>query len=597
MQFPATEFYKQHFWWILISIAIFALGIRLVSIDHNLPYQIIADEGSDLTTSVRLLQGELPQRHVRYHRSLIAYSNMIPIAGVFVVNYIDGDVQNIADFQDLYFTNRAEFIWATRLWMSFLTSLAILITGLSGSIINRKVGLLAALILCLNGFFFHTSLFALPDALGACMTALAIWMMMRVWNYRRTHDYVLMSLALSLVMLAKLQAAPIGIAFLIAHAYISYENVKGDWKRLPLAYIGDKNFWIAAIVGIIGNILFNPLAFIYLNDFIYEITRLEGMFYSNVKVPFSYRIDFTIQEITNVILIVWRWITVLMLIAFIAIWKHRRQAPYVMVLAMMLLITYTVLSTRISPLSHFYYWNPNVIIMALMGAIGGIYLIETLQSFSQRYAKYIPIAVVGILLVLEGSFLLNMFKLMNQETTQELAREWVVENIDPDTAILTGETIVISVPLIRNETSINNAIALEGRTLEQWAWYLEQTPENRPTPAYKIYGSEYVHVIDNFEDMAQLIEDESIHYVIFADYYCTGEDDDPSSDSSRAFPPLSQNMVENWELVYSVSSYESGACDAEIHPRTKIAFSAAHYHQIRTGPYIEIYRIPLSASD
>ena len=583
---------QNYLQWMLIGLTVFAFIIRMVSIDHNLPYQIISDEGSDLTTSVRLLNGELPARHVRYHRSLIAYSNLIPIAGVFTVNFIDGDVRSIADFENLYFENRAEFIFATRLWMSLLASLAIYTTGLSASYINRKVGLLAALILCLNGFFFHTSLFALPDALAACMTSFAIWTMMRVWKYRRTRDYIVMSLALALVMLSKLQSAPIGIAFLIAHGYISYDIVNGDWKRLPLQYFKDKNFWIAAITGIIGNILFNPFAFIYWDDFIFEINRLETMFYSDVNPPLSYQINLSIAEMTNVVLVIWRWISVFLLLAFVPIWKNRQKAPYVMITAMMLLLPYTVLSSRLSPSSHFYYWNPVVIIMALMGGIGANYVLEFLQSLSKQHSKLIATSFVITMIVLEGSFLLRLFIVMNQETTQELAREWIVENLPADTAILTGESIVISVPLQRNEVSIYTAIEIEGAMLPQWNWYLQQSPESRPSPAYNLYGAEYVELVDSYDDLVQLVNDDNIEYAIFTDYACYDGDDDASNNSARAFPPRSDAIVENWELVFTASSYASGDCVAAIHPRTKLSFSRAIYQQVRMGPYIEIYRIP-----
>lgn len=99
-------------------------------------------------------------------------------------------------------------------------------------------------------------------------------------------------------------------------------------------------------------------------------------------------------------------------------------------------------------------------------------------------------------------------------------------------------------------------------------------------------------MIDSYDDIVSLIEDEAIEYIIFTDFNCSNEDDDPRIDSAQAFPPRSEALVADWELVLSVSSFESGNCDTAIHPRTKIAFSAGLYHQLRSGPYIEIYRIP-----
>lgn len=592
VQSESNDISEKLFRRILLGIVIFAFLIRLVSIDHNLPYQIISDEGSDLTTAVRLLQGELPARHVRYHRSLIAYSNLVPITGVFVINYLDGDVRSIEDFQNLYFSNRAEFTFATRLWMSILTTGAIAFTGLAASYINRKVGLLASLILALNAYYFHISLFALPDALGTSMTALAIWTIMRVWKYRRTRDYILMSLALALVMLAKLQASTIGIGFLIAHGYISYENVEGNWKRLPIAYISDKNFLVAAVTGILANILFNPLAFIYIDDLIFEIERMRSAIYGQDEITISLWTARVVEELTNVVFVIFRWITFLIFLAIIPVWNQRRHAPYIIIIAMMIFISWIALSSRLSPRSQFYYWSPVVIVGAITGGIGGVYLIDALQSLRRSLAFPIAVVIICSMIVLEGSFLLQMFGMMNQETTQELAREWIVENVEADSPIISGSPIIVSAPINRNEDSINRAMELRETSLAQWDWYLAQAEDRRPTPAYEIYGPEYLIAIDSYEDLQVLIAEASIEYIVFTDYNCSGQDDDPAINSLSAYPPRSSSMINNWELVFSASSYASGACDSAIHPRTKISFSEAIYQHIRTGPYIEIYRIP-----
>src|SRR5690606_1411383 len=133
--------------------------------------------------------------------------------------------------------------------------------------------------------------------------------------------------------------------------------------------------------------------------------------------------------------VIWRWISPLMLLALVPIWRKRHHAPYVMTLAMILILWWTILGSRFSSISHFYYWNPIVIVMAMLGAIGGVYLIERLQALSKPYAQGIAALVIGILLVLEGSFLLSMFKIMNQPTTQQLGREWIVEHIEADSRI------------------------------------------------------------------------------------------------------------------------------------------------------------------
>lgn len=583
-----TNTIKLHRNWLLIVIAVISFFLRLGAIQHELPYQMIEDEGSDLTTSVRLIVGELPQRHVRYHRSLIAYNNLIPILGVAVINFIDGDVRSASDFEDLYFSNRAEFTYATRLWMAFLTSSAIFFIGLAGTYIDPKIGILSSIILALNGFFFHTSLYALPDALGASMTGLTIWLIMRVWRYRRTRDYIFMSLGLALVMLSKLNAASIGFGFLVAHGFIIYDKIGGNWKRFLWVYVTDRNFWIAALAGILGNIIFNPLAFLYPSDFLYEIQRLQQVVYGQQALTLSQRISYGFEEMTRLLFIIWRWAFPLVIVAMWQIWRKRKQAPYIIALVMFIALFSITFSSRYGPISHFYYWNSWIVPMALVAAIG---LGAFIDFFQATKWKFIAWVIIVVFVILEGIFFLRIWTLMTTPSTQEQARAYVIQNIPAQSRILASDPLIVGVPLYRTSESIERAIDLKGSILSQWQWWLEQPISELPTSTYDIYSSEFGALVNSFDDIESIIESNRIEYVIVADY-CDNAHNNPATASALAFPPISDDMIASWEVLAEFSPFIDMTCEAYIHYRTKLTFSGSLFLQTTLGPYVTIYRIP-----
>lgn len=579
---------KRIFYGILITITCLSFVLRIISIDHDLPYQIIVDEGSDLTTAVRLLQGHWPERHVRYHRSLIAYNNLIPIAAVGLINVIDGDVRSISDFQNLYFSNRAEFTYATRVWMACLTSTAIFFTGLAGAYLNSRIGLLAALLLALNAFFFHTSLYALPDALGASMTAFALWSLIRLAQFGRTRDYILASIALALVMLAKLHAATIGIGVLVAHGYWIYRQANSDWRRFVPAYIFSKNLWIAALIGILGNLLLNPIAFVNLNDLFFEINRMNTVVYVDQSDNLLFKLSMIQKELQNLVLVIWRFSLPLGFLGFWQIWQKRQNHLYIMVFSMFTLLFLVTLSSRLGPISHFYYWNPWGVLMSLLSAIG---LFGLWEWFSQSKRQFLFWFIFIFVIILEGGFFVKMLAIMNNATTQELAREYVINNIPSDSKIMAPDTLILGVSLYRNRESLERVRDVSGSLIPQWDWLLKQSDELFPSPSYDIFGPEMAVNINSFEDQSALIESNSIDYFILTDY-CDGAHADPSSESVNSYPFYSDNLVANWELIAEYSPFDSGGCASLIHDRTKLSFNENIYQQNRLGPYIRIYRIP-----
>ncbi|MGB1285481.1 MAG: ArnT family glycosyltransferase [Aggregatilineales bacterium] len=579
----------RHFRGLLLAIVIFSFATRLLLVDYNLPPHIVEDEGSDLSTAAQLLTGELPQRHVRYQRGLIASNNLIPIAGVFAINFVTGQINSVDAFQDLYFTDRAQFTLATRIWMSLLTSTAIGLIGLATGYYRREAGILAALILTINGFVLHTTLFAMPDALVFFAAGFSLFMIMRLWHYRRSRDYVFAALSLALVMLAKLQAAPMGLAFLLVHGMIVYDSGNKRPLLFLFAYFRDKNLWIAALAGISGNVLFNPLAFIHPDDFLYEASRFSPLLETTLFETGVSSQQRLITEFEKLVVIAWRWAFVLTMTGLFFSWRLRRNQAYWIFLAASVPVFIITIRSQIFPITHFYYWTPFIALMAPVAAIG---LWEVVLWLAERQKPLVRVALlpVVVFVVLEGSFFLHIFNIMQQPLTLEQALDYVEENIPPDSTVMIGDTLIYSVALQRTETSIRRAADLSGRMLSRWQYQLDN-PDAVTAPLFDIYGAEMFALFDSFDEMVQLIDDEQVQYFIVADY-CDGRLIDPSASSSVVYPPVDPDMVSAWNLLAVFSPYDTDECGTYIHTRTKITFFDDIVRQQRGGPIVRIYEIP-----
>jgi hypothetical protein len=97
--------------------------------------------------------------------------------------------------------------------------------------------------------------------------------------------------------------------------------------------------------------------------------------------------------------------------------------------------------------------------------------------------------------------------------------------------------------------------------------------------------------VDSYEDVARLIEDEAIEYIIEADY-CNGTQNRPESNSAEEFPAIRPDMHDNWTLVAVFSPFSIEACADTLEPRTALVLNSdiPFNQQVRSGPLIHIYR-------
>jgi hypothetical protein len=235
-----------------------------------------------------------------------------------------------------------------------------------------------------------------------------------------------------------------------------------------------------------------------------------------------------------------------------------------------------------------FFWTSWLIPMSLVSAIGFFSFWRYMRS-----KKWLPLAYAFTITIflLEGLFFFQVVNTMRAADTRDLARSYITEQMPPDTRILTGEPLVYSVPLNRNETSIARARELGSPDLLYWDWWLAQAPAERSAPAYDLFGPEVQALVETYADVNQLIQDEAIEYVIEADY-CNGTQNRPESNSAEEFPAISAEMHDNWTLAAVFSPFAEDTCLDSLEPRMALVLNSdiPFNQQVRSGPLIRIYR-------
>jgi hypothetical protein len=580
---------KRTFWLLLGCILLFGFVTRLAALQHGLPYTQVIDENGDLSTALHYLQGEIPERHVRYHRSLIAYVNLASVGGFFGYSYVTGRVGGFDDFQNLYFSDRASFTVATRFTFAVLTTLAMLFVALTGRYVSQRVGLLAAAVLATNGFFLFNSLYAVPDALGMVAVALCLWMAMRLWHKRRARDYFAAGVSLALVMLSKFSGASVAVGMVIAYVAIVLENHRGAGPstRIKALVLNRQLLWLGAGV-VVGNLVFNPIAFLHPADLVWEIQYLGNYAYGSASQTLGQKLPLMGAHLMDTVRLMWRWLVPFSVIGAVVVFYERRKIPYWMIFgAFIVLFLTTVTVTTI--FYKVFYWTPWLIPMSLVSAIG---LDGLLRSFKPgTVLRRVTYGVVAAVFVLEAAYLFQVMNVVIAADTRQLAREYIAENIPPDTRILSGDPVVYSVPLLRNATSIDRARAQGAAELQYWDWWLSQPADQRPGPVYDLFGPETQAAVDTFDDVSELIRVNGIEYVIESDY-CNATQNRPESTSWEEFPAISPDMRARWTRVAVFSPYVTGTCITSLEPRTALNLGGTipFDQQARSGPMITIYR-------
>jgi hypothetical protein len=585
----------RQFWVVVILIALVMFGIRNYQIYHGLPAVQMGDENSDLSTTARLLTGELPKAIDRYTRTVVSNLEAIGFVALYINNAIKTGNTSVNSFREQFFVNRSDFIWISRFIIVLVSMLAIIaLADLVRRLTNPLGGIIAALLMCFWYFWDLHSIYAMPDTLIASAIALYCWSVIYLLQSGSQRAYILTGITLAFVWLTKLSAAPVSVAVVLAHAFLIWNE--GGKTGFVRRFLFSRHLMLFVAAFIIGNVALNPWPFLRPGDLLYEIEyRFNYGYGSPDRSPgFLGTIGGIISRSESVVAnYIGLPMTVLMVLGILYAFVRPKQGRIA------LLTGGVVIWLAIAVIKdHFYkpsFWLPVLPFVVVFASIGAVSVVEAARKW-KRAGIVIALLIITGIIVGEGMITAKVAMIMRRDYTFTQAQHYIEQNWAKNARVLMGSNISYSVPIARNEASIDRARQLGVQELETWSWWLKQPPAARKYE-YDIYGPELTRKINTFEDVIRLIRDEKIQYVVEVDYCAGGvpAEPDAESNSSLGFPPLNQEVKQNLRLVASYTPFADGStdCVVEIYDRVTILRRNELNLFYRPGPIIRLYQVQL----
>lgn len=562
-----------------LGVFLFALFLRTWGITNGMPYVQTTDESSDITTSLNLAQGDIPE--YTYHRVVWSLFQL-PLHGLhFVYNKITQPDYGFDSFEADYFTDRDNFIVTTRIYGAIWASLTCSVVYFIGLFITQKEwpGLLAGILLAVHPAHVYLSHIALPDAFGTFWVALNLLAVIMMIKSQSRWSYILAGTTAALAILTRLQTLTLVLPVVVMAHVIAWRTLSDR----PIRFLIFHWLWIAGSF-IAANIVFNPFIVIapqHVRDDIQFIVdeRFSGdsswhpeVQQSNILDNAQNNLDLPVQFIRPYILIA------ALFAAAVAL--YRRQASSLLIAGAFF---FFVISVLVAAAPRITYWLPSVIPGVIVIATGLFWLWKS----ESRIFLFAAVAVLIGLSIIET---VKIDTVLAKPNTQELAYDFITHNIPADESVIQGNEFIYSVPLSRNMVSIRR---LENqRDLAPLYDFILKSPQHLRQPAYDIFGPEYRDVIRSVDDMTRFLLDNHIHYVIETSY-CDGQTSYELVGSS-SFPIIDEELRPHLTLRFSASPFETDQCEQVIDNRlhmVNIRLSAWE----RVGPIIRVYRVNLDS--
>ncbi len=585
---------KRHFWLLVTVIAALIFAVRVSQIHQGLPDVQLSDENSDLSTTAKILTGQVPP-DIHFHRLAILWIEVPAFGLVYLKNALGTGQFSFSALQNLYFAYREYFVFSARLLIVIVSTIAIYALA---DLVRRCLSPTAAIIAIVLGgcyYFWNINLlYAMPDSLIPSVVVFYLWAVVLVYQRGSRLDYLLAGIALAFVLMCKISAATIGITLVLAHFFRVWNESKSTriWQQL---IVSDR---VVVVVGafVCGCIIANPLAFLHPQMSTYELHLLFNQGFDT-----SEAIGNTASNAGNFLHSAYSksrelfegYVGVPLLVALLlsVVFTIRRRSQFgVLMISAFLAAWLTIaLSIRYEKAS---YWLPLVPMIVILAA----YTLFEILKWSQTrgsLAYSLGILVVVVVISNEALLTLKVSLIVYNDYTFEQAETFIEQNWPKSSSVLMGANEVYSVPILRDTTSILRAQSLGHQPLRAETWWLQQAPQTRPYE-YNIYGPEFQGKVTTYDALHQLILDNQIQYVITVDN-CDGTTPRPSSTSAQEFPAIDRSIRSDLQLIKVFTPFNRGEqCLTDVWERIGPLHRDELYDWQRPGPIVKLYKVTVT---
>jgi hypothetical protein len=439
------------------------------------------DEYNEVFEALRVCSGSL--NFERWFKRFYLYVLAIEYGIYFVIGWIFNIFQSSTDFAVKIVRDPYPLFILGRITSTLFGTGSVLLTYSIGKLLyNRKVGLIAALFLCLNVVNIELSHYARVDA-SLCFVVLAgFYFIAKILTDKDLvfSTYILAGIFSGIAFQNKMQA--IILLFPFSYTYFGKYQWKQFWRP-----VFSKALIIFCLSYLAGMVIGNPAIVFAPVSFIKGVLSWGHMAYT---VPINETIS---QHIGYIVYLRYFFKELGILLSILAVFSlfhaifsfNRRDV----LLLSFILPLYGLMGASRYMVSYSYMipLMPFVYLLMAKSLTGGLNKLSGNQKKSTVLTSF-------ILLVLLISPMLNVLKFeksLSGKNTRVLAREWIEQNIPYGSKILmdSGKTINSFAPLISaNKESIQ-------RTLERKTMEVKTGSQNDPTQMVDANSLKYFEML------------------------------------------------------------------------------------------------------
>ena len=418
----------------LTLIILLGLLVRFLGIHFGLPLEVHSDEPIFVKHALKFGTGDF-NPHGFLYPSLTYYLLFFLYCGYYVFGSVFGLFHSTNEFAGLYFSDPTSFYIIGRFFMTLLgTATIFLVYFIGKKLFDKKVGLVSALLMAFIFWHVRNSHFIKPDVPMTFFVSLSFLFAVYILESGYTKYYILAGLMAGLALASKYTGGVIVFSLVTAHILYSYDKL-----ILPKMVI-NKKLLLGGIFILIGFFIGCPFAFLDFKNFLPFIVSHSAQ----VKEGW---IGLNLQGNTWFLTITYHLKTamglsleLLALLGFLfcLIFKHSKKD--------LLLVSFPIIYFIIFAGNRFNFprfWIPIFPFLLIMGSR----LLNEIVYNSRflKKGKGIILAFVSVLIIIPS--IVSDVKydfLISNKYTSNLAREWIENNIPPNTKIVVEKSLCLN---------------------------------------------------------------------------------------------------------------------------------------------------------
>ena len=405
-------------WWVALgAVLLGALLLRLWGGDHGLPYAYNADEnGHFVPRAIGMYQHEW---NPDYFVNPPAFTYVLNL--VFTVWF--GGREGVSE---LFARDPTEVWVVARATSAVFGTVAVWLLYLAGTrLFDRRVGLLAAGLMAVAFLPVFYSHLALNDVPTLAPLTLSLWGIAGVLRFGRKRDYAIAGLGLGLAAATKYTGGVVLGPLLVA-TLIQYLAAGGRGAAI-------RGLLIAGGCALAAFVAANPYVLLdfpaFWDGITHQSSAAGGETQGKLGLTHGSGVFYYLWSFT------WGlgWIPLLAAVAAIPLlWRDERRLIWVLVPATVLFVAFMGTQER-----YFGRWLiPVFPFVCLLAAYAAIELADRAGRLVPRLRPTF-LALAAVLLCGQGLvYALHIGQVLSREDTRNMAREWMVDHVPPDTKVV-----------------------------------------------------------------------------------------------------------------------------------------------------------------